>query len=141
MRRILYATVLLLAAMSTRVVAQITPIFPLGEKAPNVHHTGDVWLNELSHADSVFDHNVSVATFAPGAKLDWHAHPGGQILLMIQDSSVRFVGNTAIVLNSIRVDAVVGGNEVTNPFDVTEVYVRQNGDWKLASLSFTRLLR
>lgn len=59
----------------------------------------------------------------------------------IQEASVRFVGTTAILLNRIRLDAVVGGNEVTNPFVVTEVYVQQNGTWKLGSLSFTRLLR
>jgi len=58
----------------------------------------------------------------------------------IQDASVRFIGDTAILLNRIRLVAVVGGNEVTNPFMVTEVYVRQNGAWKLGSLSFTRLL-
>jgi len=56
------------------------------------------------------------------------------------EMSVRFIGTTAIVLNRIRLDAVVGGNEVTNPFMVTEVYVQQNGKWKLGSLSFTRLL-
>lgn len=59
----------------------------------------------------------------------------------IQVASVRFVGETAIVLNTLRLDAVVGGNEVTNPFEVTEVYVQQDGTWKLAALSFTRLLR
>jgi para-nitrobenzyl esterase len=58
----------------------------------------------------------------------------------IFETSVRFIGTTAIVLNRIRLDAVVGGNEVTNPFMVTEVYVQQNGSWKLGSLSFTRLL-
>ncbi len=58
----------------------------------------------------------------------------------IQDVSVRFIGTTAIVLNRIRLLAVVGGNEVTNPFVVTEVYVQQGGAWKLGSLSFTRLL-
>jgi ketosteroid isomerase-like protein len=58
----------------------------------------------------------------------------------IQDVSVRFVGTTAIVLNRIRLVAVVGGNEVVNPFNVTEVYVQLGGAWKLASLSFTRLL-
>jgi len=30
--------------------------------------------------------------------------------------------------------------EVTNPFLVTEVYAQQDDTWKLASLSFTRLL-
>ena len=58
----------------------------------------------------------------------------------IQDASVKFIGNTAILLNRIRLDAVVGGNEVTNPFVVTEVYVKENGTWKMGSLSFTRLL-
>jgi hypothetical protein len=58
----------------------------------------------------------------------------------IFEASVRFIGTTAIVLNRIRLDAVVGGNEVTNPFMVTEVYVQQNGTWRLGSLSFTRLL-
>jgi ketosteroid isomerase-like protein len=59
----------------------------------------------------------------------------------IERTSVRIIGATAIVLNTIRLDAVVGGNEVTNPFEVTEVYVRQEDAWKLASLSFTRLMR
>jgi hypothetical protein len=59
----------------------------------------------------------------------------------IQEVSVRFIGAmTAILLNKIRLVAVVGGNEVTNPFVVTEVYVQQEDSWKLASLSFTRLL-
>jgi hypothetical protein len=58
----------------------------------------------------------------------------------ILDASVRFIVNTAIVLNRIRLDAVGGGNVVTNPFVVTGVYVQQNGAWKLGSLSFTRLL-
>ena len=59
----------------------------------------------------------------------------------IQEVSVRFIGaTTAILLNKIRLVAVVGGNEVTNPFVVTEVYVQQSDAWILASLSFTRLL-
>lgn len=59
----------------------------------------------------------------------------------IQEVSVRLVGTTtAILLNKIRLVAVVGGNEVTNPFVVTEVYVQESEIWTLASLSFTRLL-
>ena len=58
----------------------------------------------------------------------------------IFDASARIIDSTAIVLSRIRLDAVVGGNEVSNPFMVTEVYVRKNGTWKLGSLSFTRLL-
>ena len=58
----------------------------------------------------------------------------------IHEVSVNIIGNTAILLNRITLLAVVGGNEITNPFEVTEVYVQQDGSWKLASLSFTRLL-
>jgi hypothetical protein len=58
----------------------------------------------------------------------------------IHEVSVNIIGATAILLNRITLLAVVGGNEVTNPFVVTEVYVQQSGTWTLASLSFTRLL-
>jgi hypothetical protein len=58
----------------------------------------------------------------------------------IHEASVNIIGTTAILLNRITLLAVVGGNEVTNPFEVTEVYVQQAGSWKLASLSFTKLL-
>ncbi len=58
----------------------------------------------------------------------------------IQEVSVRIVGTTAILLNRIRLVAVVGGNEVVNPFTVTEVYVKLDGAWKLGSLSFTRMM-
>lgn len=58
----------------------------------------------------------------------------------IHEVSVKVINNTAILLNRIDLLAVVGGNEVTNPFMVTEIYVKQNGNWKLGVLSFTRLL-
>ena len=58
----------------------------------------------------------------------------------IHEVSVNIIGTTAILINRITLLAVVGGNEATNPFVVTEVYVQQDGGWKLASLSFTRLL-
>lgn len=58
----------------------------------------------------------------------------------IHEVRVNIIENTAILLNRITLLAVVGGNEVTNPFMVTEVYVKKNGEWKLGSLSFTKLL-
>lgn len=58
----------------------------------------------------------------------------------IHEASVNIIGNTAILLNKITLVAVVGGNEVTNPFIVTEVYIKENGKWVLGSLSFTKLM-
>ncbi|HEY3371516.1 MAG TPA: nuclear transport factor 2 family protein [Prolixibacteraceae bacterium] len=58
----------------------------------------------------------------------------------IHEVSVNIIDNTAILLNRIDLLAVVGGNEVTNPFMVTEVYINQDGSWKMGSLSFSKLL-
>ena len=267
--------ILTLVSLSSATLAQDASTFPLGGKAPNVHHTGDVWLYHASSADETFNYNVAVATFAPGAKLNWHLHPAGQQLIItegvgyyqerneevqivrkgevikcepnvehwhaaapnsefaylaitgnkptkwldevtdeyyaslpipdaetdvqqalmelskkkwewmadkdveklrtlfhekamfvhmggswgtqqelgiiegggihykkadIHEASVNVIGNTAVLLNRITLLAVVGGNEVANPFEVTEVYVNEAGDWKLTGLSFTRLL-
>lgn len=59
----------------------------------------------------------------------------------VHSTTVNIIGNTAILLSDIDLVAVVGGNEVTNPFMVTEVFVKENGKWKLGQLSFSRLMR
>ena len=59
----------------------------------------------------------------------------------IYNVTINIFGNTAILLNDIDLIAVVGGNEVINPFMVTEVYVKTKGKWKMASLTFSRLVR
>lgn len=278
--KILYLTALLAAALSCDVMAQDTSIFPKGEVSTVNNHTGIVWLNELVSADSIFTYSVAVATFAPEAKLDWHIHPAGQVLLItegtgyyqergkpiqvvrkgdvikcapgvehwhgalpensftyiamtpaqkgktiwlkrvtdaeyggaqaqevkaptaeeqqvidlskqkwrwmadknadslnvlfdtkavfvhmggswgksneldviksgniwykqaqVYSASVNLFGNTAILLNDIDLVAVVGGKEVTNPFMVTEVYIKEDGKWRMGSLTFSHLLR
>ena len=58
------------------------PIFPKGELSTTKNHTGNIWLQELSAGDSTFDAAIAVATYDAGAKLDWHMHPGGQVLLI-----------------------------------------------------------
>jgi hypothetical protein len=58
----------------------------------------------------------------------------------IHEVTVNIIDNTAILLNRITLLAVVGGNEVTNPFMATEVYVKLNGKWTLGSLSFSKLM-
>lgn len=60
----------------------------------------------------------------------------------IHEVSVEIIGDMATVYNRITLLAVVGGNEVTNPFMVTEVYLKQKqgDDWKLTNMSFTKLL-
>ena len=59
----------------------------------------------------------------------------------VYSSSVKFYGNTAIILSDIDLVAVVGGNDAINPFMVTEVYVNEGGTWKLGQLTFSHLSR
>jgi hypothetical protein len=95
-------------------------------------------LNALFHEKAVFVHMG--ATMSKEQELN--VIRSGEIQYKdvdVQEASVRFIGTTAILLNKIRLVAIVGGNEVTNPFVVTEVYVQENDTWTLASLSFTRL--
>ena len=279
MRKQLLFAILLAAAALTKTVAQDASIFPKGEVSTTNNHTGTVWLTELNHPNSVLNLSLAQATFAPGAKLDWHIHPAGQYLLITEETgyyqergkaiqiarkgevikclpgvehwhgaspgsnftyigvtptqkgktvwlkrvtddeyrtakvpsistmsedeqikalskkkwgwmadknvdslttlfddksmfvhmggswgksqelnviksggiwykkaevysvTVNIIGNTAILLNDIDLVAVVGGNEVTNPFMVTEVYVKDSGGWKMGSLTFSKLSR
>jgi hypothetical protein len=53
----------------------------------------------------------------------------------------RIFGNTAILLEDIDLQAAVVEHEVTNPFMVTEAYVKEDGKWKLVQLTFSHLLR
>jgi hypothetical protein len=96
-------------------------------------------LTKLFHEKAVFVHMGG----AWGTDRELDIIKGGGIWYKkadIHEASVKFIDNTAIVLNRITLLAVVGGNEVTNPFMVTEVYVKEKGTWKLGSLSFTRLM-
>ncbi len=96
-------------------------------------------LTKLFHEKAVFVHMGG----AWGTDRELDIIKGGGIWYKkadIHEASVKFIDNTAILLNRITLLAVVGGNEVTNPFMVTEVYVKTSGAWKLGSLSFTRLM-
>jgi quercetin dioxygenase-like cupin family protein len=279
MKKALYVLIVFSAAFYTKAIAQ-NSLFPKGEIGTNTdNYTGTIWLNHLSEANSTFGFSIAQATFAPGSKLDWHIHPGGQVLLITEGTgyyqekgkpveivhkgevikcvpgvehwhaaapnssfayvaisptqkgktiwlqdvtdkeyqsinlpaasstneeaeiknlskkkwdwmadknvdsldalfdeksvfvhmggswgkkqeinviksggiwykkaaiysvTVNLFGNTAILLNDIDLVAVVGGKEVTNPFMVTEVYIKENGKWKMGSLTFSHLLR
>lgn len=81
LKRLLFI-VLLSAIAGTEAIGQDVTIFPKGEKAPNVNHVGVVWRSQLSPSDSVFTFGISEVAYEPGARLNWHRHPAGQILMI-----------------------------------------------------------
>jgi len=56
--------------------------FPKGEKINSENFTGTVYVDMLAPNDTI--HNISMGnvTFTPGARSNWHIHPGGQILVL-----------------------------------------------------------
>ncbi len=152
MRATMLGVCFLVVTATSPAAAQMNP--PTGDNTPAAQQllalSRDKWrlmaekkadsLAVLFHEKAVFVHMGG--TWGTARELEiirsggiWYKHAE------IQAASARIIGPTAVVLNTIRLDAVVGGNEVTNPFQVTEVYVQQGGSWKLTVLAFTRLLR
>jgi len=58
-------------------------IFPRGDKAPAEYFTGTVYLQMLAQKTAGNDYTVGSVTFEPGARSNWHTHPAGQTLIVI----------------------------------------------------------
>lgn len=61
-------------------------VFPKGDKITNSNFTGMAWLQMLVNKDSTYNTSIGNVTFEPGARTNWHKHPGGQILLITAGS-------------------------------------------------------
>lgn len=59
-------------------------IFPKGEKITNNNFVGDAFLYQMIMPDSLNPSQVGCVTFEPGARSNWHQHPGGQILIIVE---------------------------------------------------------
>jgi hypothetical protein len=97
-------------------------------------------LNGLFEENCVFVHMGG----SWGKKQEIDTIKGGMIWYKkaeIYAASVNIFGNTAILLNDIDLVAMVGGHEAINPFMVTEVYIKEDGKWKMGSLTFSHLMR
>ena len=60
--------------------APIKSLFAAGNRLENGNFSGEVWLNMLVPAGAILP--VANVTFAPGCRNNWHAHQGGQVLLV-----------------------------------------------------------
>ena len=57
-------------------------VFPRGRRMTSDNFTGSVWVDMLVTDEEVFGARIGNVTFEPGARTNWHSHPGGQILLV-----------------------------------------------------------
>ncbi|MFC0476753.1 nuclear transport factor 2 family protein [Robertmurraya beringensis] len=95
-------------------------------------------LVDLIHQDARFVHMG--VTLSRDGEIDI-IKKGGIVYKEIdfQESTIHEMESTVVLLNKLKMTALVYGNEVTNPFVVTEVYTKNGDTFKLASLSYTRI--
>lgn len=59
-------------------------IFPQGEKVPNDWFTGNAYLKTLISKDKNNEFSAGNVTFEPSARTNWHTHPKGQVLIVLE---------------------------------------------------------
>jgi len=58
----------------------------------------------------------------------------------INSRTTNVYGDAAVVITDCNYALLLNNEETTHHFAVTEVYIRMDGAWKLAQLSFTALV-
>ncbi|WP_286857528.1 MULTISPECIES: (R)-mandelonitrile lyase [Sphingobacterium] len=79
-----------LSACNTKIdhTMSTTKIFPQGEQLPKEWFTGNAFLQPLVAKDKNNDFSAGSVTFTPGARTNWHTHPKGQVLLVIEGNGL-----------------------------------------------------
>lgn len=86
-------------------------IFPKGEKLPGEWFTGHAYLSPLVAKDDNNNFSAGAVSFDPGARTNWHAHPKGQVLIVIE-------GNGFYQEKGKPARAIKKGDVVNIPADV-----------------------
>lgn len=61
-----------------------TEIFPKGQQLPKEWFSGNAFLTPLIAKDKNNEFSAGSVTFEPGARTNWHTHPKGQVLIVIE---------------------------------------------------------
>ena len=73
------------AQQAVDTTAIMNSIFPRGEKSVSERNfNGGVWVKRFVSPGDSLDCIVSLVTFEPGVTTNWHTHPGGQILMVVE---------------------------------------------------------
>lgn len=63
-------------------IGAIESIFPQGNKGPSELFVGNAYNYGLVPNDTIYNTLIGNVYFEPGARSNWHTHPGGQILII-----------------------------------------------------------
>lgn len=84
MKKLPIILLLLSSCVAANKVKETSNPFPKGNKVESKNFTGTVWLQMMVENDSIYNTSMGSVTFEPGARTNWHYHPGGQILLVTE---------------------------------------------------------
>jgi quercetin dioxygenase-like cupin family protein len=59
-------------------------IFPKGEQLPKEWFSGNAFITPLVAKDKNNEFSAGAVTFEPQARTNWHTHPKGQVLIVIE---------------------------------------------------------
>jgi len=86
------------SVQNEKTVGNGNDLYAKGVRAPAERFTGTVWVNMLLQPSEAFGHSVGVVTFEPGARTNWHMHPGGQVLLVTSGKGYYQEKGTPIIV-------------------------------------------
>ena len=72
---------------------QNDPLFAKGNLVDSPNFAGTVWLNMMGAGDTTIHVSYGNVTFEPGARTNWHSHPGGQLLFITEGKGYYQVKN------------------------------------------------
>ena len=61
-----------------------TEIFPKGQPLPKEWFSGNAFLTPLAAKDKNNEFSAGCVSFEPKARTNWHTHPKGQVLIVIE---------------------------------------------------------
>ncbi len=106
--------------------------------------------NAMEHADEkgmreIADPNCNFVHIGVTCKLDKEIefYTSGAFKpteIKFNSQSADIFENTAVVITDCNYTLLLGGNETTHHFAVTEVFSKIEADWKLVSFTFTALV-
>ena len=101
-----------------------------------------MWDKDVDKLDKLFDAKAKFVHMSGTWKKDEELDiiKSGRIWYKkatVKDTAVEIAGNTAIVWNRITLDAIVREQVAVTEFTVTEVYQKQENDWKMLALTFS----
>ncbi len=80
---ITFSLVLTACSKKKEPLVEDVSIFPDGIKIDNDNFTGIAWLTMLAESDSLNAMYAGNVRFEPGTRTNWHSHPAGQLLIVI----------------------------------------------------------